>query len=922
VTPTAFAPQMPQDAPRPPDRSQTGTPSCDARTPRQCAAIESEHFPQAFSAAQIAEALGITARAVRKRLHSAGPWRSSELPEDWRTRLAELVQQQGYRHTAHLLTTAQPTWQPSIPWPDIDEGFRLKALRAQKVFRPWLENRHALAAQFSAADFEAHGVADYAREFGETISTRHWRALFKRALLRDANREEWHRPELYLDENIRAARVSAATVAPARVSAEFSEVFAGVRDLVRPSLIEKDEIWRRAVELFHGQPDDAHRTKFKRALIEALLQKVPGLASGFNSARVIFDTRCKALLAGEATGDKRCQHNRAAPSVTGEETQRATLLAAHAGENYDGKLAPARRDLVEMGLLPASNSRSKSYVPPAERELAAPLARIGATFKRGRRAVKGITPDITRDPAKMFCNDAFTGDDFTLPVICWWNDQQGRPQIGPGQCLILADFRAWFVLGFSLQPEANYNSHVVRTLITKAFRTHGLPRFLYFERGKIWETSKLLKGDDRKGDEWHEAHSDAEVSYGLESQLGVKFIHAQSPQAKSQIEHLGAILQDMMFGEPGYTGRDQRKDLPDAVKRQIAEVKSGQAHPSKYFYSIEQWRARLRELIEKYNGTKQEGRWLKHLTPAEAFVRFQNPEDPPTMFDERCAFWLTHQVSRRLVNTKGIIKFTLTGEEFEYWNEHTVAHLAGRWVKCFFNPELPESLIVTDLDRRNPVVVPRVGMTHPVNPEEPGTRAVMGLQKRCVAALRAKYEVLRAPENRIFRKPLVAPEVQQLNTEITRQTSELQTAQREEQTARQRTYRKARDEGFAPAALVSDPERAADALDEIHQLRRQYAQEPDHDGGTGASSAVTAPGKTYLLKSAPVADVAKLRKQVWAAWHRVEVAGADVSRHALTQKTLGHNHSVNDFTAEECASMLKVFNAIARDENEKGGKQC
>src|SRR5205085_2524122 len=51
------------------------------------------------------------------------------------------------------------------------------------------------------AEFERLGVEDYRLTFGHSISTRHWRRLFKRTLDRDGGAKNWQRLEIYLEES-------------------------------------------------------------------------------------------------------------------------------------------------------------------------------------------------------------------------------------------------------------------------------------------------------------------------------------------------------------------------------------------------------------------------------------------------------------------------------------------------------------------------------------------------------------------------------------------------------------------------------------------------------------------------------------------------------------------------------------------------
>src|SRR5204863_9538134 len=143
--------------------------------------------------------------------------------------------------------------------------------------------------------------------------------------------------------------------------------------------------------------------------------------------------------------------------------------------------------------------------------------------------------------------------------------------------------------------------------------------------------------------------------------------------------------------EHGYTGRDQRVDLPEKTRREIAQVQSG-VHPSNFWYHIDDWRKRFKEIVERYNNTKQQGEWLPNISPNDAFVQFQNPNDPPIKLDAQSWPYLAAQKSRRQVDKDGVIKFRLLGESYRYFNEETTARIGGEMVITWWNPETPEFL--------------------------------------------------------------------------------------------------------------------------------------------------------------------------------------------------------------------------------------
>ena len=89
----------------------------------------------------------------------------------------------------------------------------------------------------------------------------------------------------------------------------------------------------------------------------------------------------------------------------------------------------------------------------------------------------------------------------------------------------------------------------------------------------------------------------------------------------------------------------------------------------------------------------------------EAFEQFANLADPPAKFSGACRYLLAHQ--RRAIRvTENGITFRLNKEVFNYRSADT-GKLRGQTVLTWFNPELPEILTVTDMDRKNPFTIAR-----------------------------------------------------------------------------------------------------------------------------------------------------------------------------------------------------------------------
>ena len=110
-----------------------------------------------------------------------------------------------------------------------------------------------------------------------------------------------------------------------------------------------------------------------------------------------------------------------------------------------------------------------------------------------------------------------------------------------------------------------------------------------------------------------------EISQGLR-EFGINFNHAIRPRTKA-VERIGGMFQDIAEAEPGYCGRDERRDAPESLRKQMAEVEARKVHPSKYFYTFDQWNRRIGELVNQYNAEPQQGHILAGLSPERLLRR-------------------------------------------------------------------------------------------------------------------------------------------------------------------------------------------------------------------------------------------------------------------------------------------------------------
>ena len=800
-----------------------------------------------YTAAQIAAALGKSKRAVLAALQSvpvtsqvivsgnpASAWALAVLPTAMREALRARVKAGGYRDESHLLTTpAKAAWPPS-GFPKLSEIAQSgldKAIKLQRALARVLALQTDLARP--SAELEQIGLEDYRREFGFTITARALRALVKRTLERDGGAENLSRLELYLDE--RPARKAPLPSAPRPGDEvefrELRDVLATFKQAATPTAGELRYLWLRAFELYEdrvagGKP--AKRTQ--RALVRFLFAVLPSLACHEAALRKTFKRKLARWQAGErkpeALADRRADNSgfHRAPELAAEDRD---ALIAHAVLNCDGRVSQAWRELNRRNALSEdlsghyqSNPASKSYCPEHIREAVKYEVGMMADIHHGPRQDKLNGAHILRDWSSVAPLDWICGDDATLEVYFYTEDGRGGFTLMRGQFLVFICARTLRVLGFALLPERNYNARVIKTAIVKICDEHGLPREgFYFERG-IWKNSRILKGDPNADPiSWPEAE------LGLIS-LGLKFRHSNLPRSKP-VERVIGALQDLMEGEPGYVGPDEMHEKFERTQRAKLRVERGEIHPSEHFRNLDEWVARLEEICAQYNATEQDGKMTGGLSPDAAFEKFSPRNDPPVKLPAGCRYLLAHHKRPVRVTSNGIT-LRFGKQVYNYRNEQT-GRLRGQEVLAWFNPELPEILSVTDMNRENPFCVER---TQEVPAMDAPAELLEQEFKRIgdhMSYARVRYRTLKSKFATPFRRAIVDAETAELGKAITAGQARITEQRDQEQKQQTRLNKLATALGTRVSVRPRRLEKVEDGLEWEAQLRRELQQETPHE---------------------------------------------------------------------------------------------
>jgi len=243
-----------------------------------------------FTAAQYAAALGMNRQSIQHALRLTPPsrrvlahgnladaWILAALPIALQTALDAAAAQRGVRNPLALLSEPPAPWQPRLPIAQAGQDPINRAAMLRTVLEPFLRGKDS--RNQTSAEFEAAGVSAYAHVFGHPISGRWFRALFKRTLDRDNGAADFHRLEIYLDDNIAAALRSPR---PAGKKYDHSALAyrLAFQDAAKPTLTERQNAMEYSFRHFEEMAADAppERAEIKQSILRFLYESAPGLA--------------------------------------------------------------------------------------------------------------------------------------------------------------------------------------------------------------------------------------------------------------------------------------------------------------------------------------------------------------------------------------------------------------------------------------------------------------------------------------------------------------------------------------------------------------------------------------------------------------------------------------------------------------------
>ena len=483
---------------------------------------------------------------------------------------------------------------------------------------------------------------------------------------------------------------------------------AALSDPKNPTAPEIENLWTVAVRTYHAALLAGHKaSEAKKEVAAWLWPRVQGLCK--SESAIYFQLRRKIMVMAERRSlvDQRREAGKKKRAPDWSKEDRAALIQCAVFE-CGCILDFAWQECLRKKRFSAA-VLSRYHIPTNHRprcpktvcRWAGPLIRaLREHHFRPHYNSNNIAP-MQRDWSDVFAQDIFESDDKTLDVLCRAIAEDGRESEIRCQFLPMIDAKSAKILDFVLIGEANYNSASIRTLIKRVCMKYGLPKKFQFERG-IWKSARLLGNNAA-------SKSFAEVE-NFATRCGVEIRHALPGRARTKIvETVLRLLDRKMYGLPGYIGNDEMHKKYERAKEQP-------------LYTFDELSAVLVKLVEDYNETKQDSARFGYKTPNEVWAENRRhlasgEAEPVAKLTPEFEYLLSAHCEIKRLQIDGV-KFQLCNSLYHYHSDDLVAlsDMVRQSVKVWFDPEFPETAIVTDMKEEKYFPVVRVPQA-PANAE-------------------------------------------------------------------------------------------------------------------------------------------------------------------------------------------------------------
>ncbi len=739
-----------------------------------------------FTARELSGALPISETAVRNtidlidstdvKVKNGKPvkaWSITVLPARWLGQLMEETRRRGLRGLYELPDDIEKPKRPSISLANLPQAAVTKAGRLQRAFASTVAR---LGQKLAKAELARLGMPDYQREFGFAITERNWIRWLDliEQRHRDYGHTAWDHLQLYLPDQQFALEPSKPDETP--LEEKFPELANRLNSQPDRGNISDDalaNLWDDALGIYQVAIGKGVKNgkRVKRELVQYLFDNVPGIAKSFSALDKTLRRDYEEWLAnGKKLDSGRTKRTRGpelsdavCADIIGYCTYKRGSRLATAWRDYlRGKAQRVLPDKTVETITPDPelvkyylfNPRNKSHVPDKVRARLSGWVKALNPAHHGPETL-GLTAWLQMDDALLSSMEMVSMDDLTAPIYYIDPNAPEGSQLIRGQILFAVDRRSRRVIGFYIIPEAAYNSIAILAFVASVCDDWGIPKCFEWEFG-IWKRAKLLKGaiDQVSGET---------TEKGLQD-LGIIFVHRTRPCGKI-VENILARVQDLLEGEAGYCGRDERKDRYERNERLMRDVNAGRVSAEGKFYTHAQWSARLKQVCEEYNAEPHGGgTLLDGASPEDAFEKYWNWEDKPARLDARTRYLIATHERKTTIKGNGIT-FTIGGKDYTYHDGQT-GKLPVREVAVRFNAEDPSFIFVKHPDTGKHFAVEETRKLHPYKASPEDLAEEHRKKNAHQKPVRAMYQSLSARWKPSFRANLVDSKTAQVSQDM------------------------------------------------------------------------------------------------------------------------------------------------------------
>ena len=714
-----------------------------------------------LTASELASVLGMTRQAATKALRDipatgtrtvrgveAQSWSVSVMRPDLRGRVLVMVKERGVRTPRDLLAQSVSPWQPSRPWAELHKDFTGEAIRKRDVLADIFTHHRdeplpQLLERVRPAWRAVFGNVDAARLDADRL-----RYLHDRTIKRDRGFNQFHRPELYLDDA--ACHAHQPTAESIDDQSRHKPLQARVPKVDKDGELSAEErsnffdhIFRHFEGLCSQTADVPRQREIKQSLIDWILAAFPCpfLALTAKAFRRAFDRdfsrwknsedspRCpEALLKKPGEGGGRDKYlckpccarvNKRARELRGRKGAKGNTAMAYRQLRKEGEIC-----VKCCGRYTFDLRKDKSYVPGMFVRHATPND-LEVAQDRGEKHALAIGPKIRCTWDDIDPGDYFVADDFT-PGHMTWQEVDGKIEFGLLQIIDLEDLKSSNPIG-RVAYIGSPNSLLIRRLYHRVFlKGVGPPRRGVLHEGNVF-AGRLLRGDEEskaQWNPWHRTEAALRTHYGLgldalgdeiaaalkaeremglgQSGLDLEVRRAIHPWSKP-IEGSFHIRQAMLSRVRGFVGFRQRDEMPDDLKDFIRRVKAGNEHPDKHFPSVDEFLAEYDKVCDEYRHEPQpRSVRLRGATPFEAWTEGTSRRRLEKLPDEMSYAIATHKLPMTLgpsglnMTICGVRRTWADDRLGEWYGARNIRDVIGYW-----HIENPELLTITDVKGKN-----------------------------------------------------------------------------------------------------------------------------------------------------------------------------------------------------------------------------